>query len=436
MISFTKRLVAPVLILVIAVAIAGPGAGAQAQELTIPSIDKVPRIDRSSPRPPVQVLRTSAFALKLKSHVVTGKRYVILTDHQEAAYLEPLNRLAKHREGVLLQVEDLNGLAAERAQRQDLQEKLRDLDVKFLAIAPRTKSYRENTLLALWETLTTLDADPQLDVYPGILLASTPKSLARLVQQSIDHQPKTVNTLKPLAISQVRTRSELRSLQKAGILRNVFASYGIKTPIVAIYGSEAKGSPELPGDEVWNLTMAGPRKFVTKFPEAPARALQESSLVVMHGHGIPGMSCSVDIDAIPLDFPGKIILSGSCFAAAPANSDLPAMSRAPGGYTVSKRPAFATQCVDQGAIVFFGHMRLSSGFPHLYPVLEQWMAGKTVGESYQQLMNAIMAMRGLHPGKFILPNPSEAGRRIPQNILLYVVLGDPALVPVAALSKK
>ena len=112
------------------------------------------------------------------------------------------------------------------------------------------------------------------------------------------------------------------------------------------------------------------------------------------------------------------------------------MSRAPGGYTVSKRPAFATQCVDQGAIVFFGHMRLSSGFPHLYPVLEQWMAGKTVGESYQQLMNAIMTMRGLRPGNFILADPSTAGRRLPQNILLYVVLGDPALVPVGALSKK
>ena len=112
------------------------------------------------------------------------------------------------------------------------------------------------------------------------------------------------------------------------------------------------------------------------------------------------------------------------------------MSRAPGGYTVSQRPAFATRCVDQGAIVFFGHMRLSSGFPHLYPVLEQRMAGKTVGESYQQLMNAIMTVRGLRPGNFILADPLTAGRRLPQNILLYVVLGDPALVPVAALSKK
>ena len=407
-----------------------------AQELTIPAIKDVPRIDRSSPRPPITVLRNSAFALKLKSHPVVGSKYVILTDHQEEAYLASLQRLAKHHQGLLLKVPDLTQLPKEAAQRTALKKRLLDAQVKYLAIAPRVTSFRENTLLALWEVLTTLDADPQLDVYPGILLASNPKAFDRLIQQSIDHKPKTAKTLKPLAISQVRTRSELRSLQKAGILRNVFQSHGIKTPIVAIYCPAAKGAPELPGDDVWNLATSEPREFVKKFPQEPGQALRNSNLVVMHGHGIPGMSCSVDIDAIPSDFTGKMILSGSCFAASPAKSDLPAMSRAPGGYTVSQRAAFATQSVDQGAIVFFGHMRLSSGFPHLYPVLEQWVAGKSIGESYQQLMNAIMTMRGLRPGNFILPNPSEAGRRLPQNILLYVVLGAPALVPVSGLPKK
>ncbi len=407
-----------------------------AQGLTIPAIKDVPRIDRSSPRPPLTVLRNSAFALKLKSHPVAGNRYVILTDHHEEAYLESLARLAKHHQGVLLKVQDLSQLPGQATQRMALKKRLVEAKVKHLAIAPRVTSFRENTLLALWQVLTTLDEDPQLDVYPGILMASNAKSFDRLIQQSIGHQPKTAKTLKPLAISQVRTRSELRSLQKAGILRNVFQSHGIETPIVAIYCPEAKGAPELPGDKVWNLATSQPREFVKKFPQEPARALEESNLVVMHGHGIPGMSCSVDIDAIPSDVSGKMILSGSCFAASPVKSDLPAMSRAPGGYTVAKRAAFANQCVDQGAIAFFGHMRLSSGFPHLYPVLEQWVAGKSIGESYQQLMNAIMTMRGLRPGNFILPNPSETGRRLPQNILLYVVLGDPALVPVAGLSGK
>ena len=116
MMFFTRSLVALTLILAV--------AGGQAQELTIPSIDKVPRINRSSPRPPAQVLRTSAFILKFKEHPETGKHYVILTDHQEEVYLKPLYRLAKHREGTLLQVEDLNALATEQENRQDLQEKL------------------------------------------------------------------------------------------------------------------------------------------------------------------------------------------------------------------------------------------------------------------------------------------------------------------------
>jgi hypothetical protein len=73
-------------------------------------------------------------------------------------------------------------------------------------------------------------------------------------------------------------------------------------------------------------------------------------------------------------------------------------------------------------------MRLSSGFPHLYPVLENWLQGASVGEAYQQLINAIIGMRGFGPGNFVVEKPVKQ-RRIPQNTLLYVIFGDPALVP-------
>ncbi|GIS63429.1 MAG: hypothetical protein CM1200mP2_56540 [Planctomycetaceae bacterium] len=51
----------------------------------------------------------------------------------------------------------------------------------------------------------------------------------------------------------------------------------------------------------------------------------------MHGHGVPGMSCGVDVDGLPNDLSGKFILSGSCFAASPDRSDFPRMRRTPGG---------------------------------------------------------------------------------------------------------
>ena len=74
-------------------------------------------------------------------------------------------------------------------------------------------------------------------------------------------------------------------------------------------------------------------------------------------------------------------------------------------------------------------MRLSAGFPHLFPVLEGWLQGQTVGESHQRLLNAIIAMRGFRKGRFVIPDGQLQLRRSPQNRLLYVTLGDPALRP-------
>ena len=102
------------------------------------------------------------------------------------------------------------------------------------------------------------------------------------------------------------------------------------------------------------------------------------------------------------------------------------MRDAPGGYTVQKRDAFVLRAVDQGAIVAFGHQRLSSGFPHLYPVLECWLEGKTVGEGYQRLMNGLINLKEVKPGDFVI---REKTKKPPQNSLLYVVIGDPALQP-------
>ena len=79
-------------------------------------------------------------------------------------------------------------------------------------------------------------------------------------------------------------------------------------------------------------------------------------------------------------------------------------------------------------------MRLSSGFPHLYPILEKWLKGASVGEAYQQLINGLIDMRGFRPGRYVVKAPFTQ-RRLPQNTLLYVVFGDPALVPFEPLTK-
>ncbi len=406
-------------------------AAAEAQQFRIPEVGELPRIDRSSPRPASEILRNSAFILKFKAHAPMGSSYVILTDHSDDGYLTPLRKLVEHRKATLIKVADLAEVHQPRTLRR-LRTRLAELKPKYVALAPRMESYRENMLLGTWELLSTLDDDPYLDVFPGILLASTPGEFKGLIDRTVEYRRIPNKELHPFAISQVPSNAETRSLQKAGILRKMFASHGIKTPILAIYTPRAAEAPQLEGEKSWKIRLASKGDFVKSFASGPQEALRDARLVIMHGHGIPGMSCSVDIEGIPTKSRNEIVLSGSCFSAVPMKSDFPRMSSAPGGYKVAPRPAFAARYVDRGATVFFGHMRLSSGFPHLYPVLEKWLEGASVGEAYQQLINGLIDMRGFRSGSYVVRQPAPQ-RRLPQNSLLYVILGDPAIVPFEAL---
>ena len=399
--------------------------------LEIPDVSQLVRVDRKK-RPSRAEMKNSAFILKTRPHPVAGDRYVVLTDHREASFLSSLQRLAKARDGIILKVDDLATLGQDPKKLVSIRQKLRDARVRFLAVAPRKESFRENMVLGLWELTSTLDADPQIDVLPGFLLASTARHLSGLVDRSLRHKPLPVSQLKPLAISQVPRVEELRSLQKAGVLRKWFARTGFTTPIVAVYSLRAVKAARLTGKNIWNLQATDQQPFLKSFPPAADAAFRAASLVVMHGHGVPGMSCGVDVDGLPNDLSGKFILSGSCFAASPDRSDFPRMRRIPGGYEVKKRDAFALRAIDNGSTAFFGHMRLSMGFPHVFPVLEAWSQGKTVGESYQQLINGLIAVRGFRSGRFVVSSDRAAGRRVAQGLLLYVVLGDPAVQPFQA----
>ena len=400
------------------------------RSLDLPNIGELPRVDRDH-RPPPQAARQSAFILKTEVHPTVGDQYIVLTDHHDEAHLKPLRRLAAHRDGALIEVEDLAALPSLPERRNELREQLSD--AKYVAIAMRKDSYRENTLLGLWELLSRIDADPQIDVWPGLLVASDAESLSQLVEQSIAFKPLAEERFKPIAISQVQRVTETRSLQKAGILRHHFRQMEIETPVVAIYGQQASAAPQLKGSRVWNLTAPAKPSFVRDFPADVEAALDDASIWILHGHGIPGMSCSVDVDALADNVRGKILLTGSCFSASPWTSDLPALREAPGGYRVDRRDAFAIRAIDQGAIVAFGHQRLSSGFPHLYPVLESWTKGQSVGQAYQQLLNGLIAFQQVESGEFMITEADKQSNRLRQNSLLYVVIGDPALTPIKAM---
>lgn len=393
---------------------------------TIPDIDSLPRIGKGT-RLNRAAAANSQFVLKTEPHDVEGQAYVVLTDHTDARYLKTLGRFVSHHDAKLVQVEDLAILHEQADHFNRIRNQLDK--ARFVAIAPRLESLRENMVLGAWELLSTLDEDPHLDCFPGFLVASNHASFERLIDQSIRHRPISAEKLKPFAINQVQNSRETRSLQKSGILRKHFQTVNIKTPIVAIYGKDADTAPRLKGEQTWNVEVESKRKFVTSFSDPINEALKASNLIMMHGHGIPGMSCSMDVDAIPKDCRGKVLLSGSCFSANPVQSDLAALNEAPGGYSVQPRDAFILRAVDNGAVAAFGHQRLSSGFPHLYPVLESWLNGQSVGQAYQQLINGLIDQRGTRSGGFVLSKEQRTGRSPGQQRFLYLIIGDPSLQP-------
>lgn len=409
---------------------ANPPSGADADgRLKLPSINQLERIS-SGKRPSREASRDTAFIIKTKKHKVNGDTYVILTDHTDQEFIQSLERLAEFRKGKIIRTDDLAKLHENKQEFRRIQDALRKIRVNNIAIAPRSENYRENMVLGMWELLTTLDKDPQLDAYPGFLLASDAKALARLVDRSMVYKPKPNKKLRPLLISQVPSRGELRSLQKSGILQKMFKEDGYEVPVLAIYSAKAKGALELAGESSWQINNEG-RGAVKKLPSKAKKAFDEASLLVMHGHGTYGMSCGLDIAALPDSLDSLVMLCGSCFSAAPKNSDFPKMRQAPGGYSMEPRDAFALRAAEHGAVAVFGHMRLNAGFPYLFPVLETWMEGRTVGEAYQELMNAIIEKTQTDSGDFIVNLPLKDPQGIPQNKLLYVIIGDPALQPLS-----
>jgi hypothetical protein len=410
-------------------------------ELPIPNIDAITRADRNT-QPTQEELQSSTFILKTQPHPALGDGYVIVTDHRDAGYLEPLRRLAKHRKGTVIQVDDLAALVRRADAREKLITRLQKAAPRFVAIAPRAESYRENTLLAIWQVLSSLDADPQLDVYPGLLVAPSLAAFEALVERSIRYEPQRPSAVRPFVVGQVVnfTVSGQRSLQKVGIMKVLFGQYGCSTPSLVARTFQARkpdaGNPT--EDHQWEISADAPRRLISVLPPQVKRAMDEASLLVMYGHGAPGMVCGMDIRALgDVKMTNKVVLCGSCFSAAPRESDFPAMPRGPDGSEIQRdKKSIAMGAVENGATVVYGHMRLNGGFPQLFPVLEAWMDGLTVGEAYQRQINAIIALGRLRPAEFVLADIEDRPAAARRNTLLYVVIGDPALQPLMKMQKK
>ncbi len=359
-------------------------------QMPIPAVEDITRIDAKTPASRKD-RQFTCYLLATQPHPVAKKGYVILTDHQEEAPLASLKRLAEARKGELVRVADLSTVRKDAEAWSKLKTMLGQNPPRYVAIAPRMETYGEKMLWSMLDLLSGIDDDPSLDAYPGILVAPDQEAFDSLITQSIQFRPQTRETFRPFLIAQVLNGRPLgiRSLQKVGIMRRVFGDMGYSTPAFVMLKAGGANQRKITADDVWYEVEPDAKKMLQALPAKARKALEESSLVVTYGHGTPGIVCSIEVGAFKsIDMTGKIVMSGSCFSGAPRTWDIPLPSRIKDG---PEKERFLMRAVQNGATISFGHMKFNGGFPYLYPVLEHWLQGGSVGEAYQRILNAILA---------------------------------------------
>lgn len=393
--------------------------------------------DRSLIIPTIEELKNPPFAgafgpstglAETEAHPVSREGYVILTDHTDPVARAALNRLAEYRGGSVMALKSLGTLYESSQEVKLVQAALRDLSPRFVAIAPKVESYRENMHLCMLKLLSGLDEDPELDVFPGYLMASDAEGLAALVERTVQFQAMGVDEIEPASIGAIEDTDarRYRSYQKAKVMQKMFAKEGKKSPAIIITTrqshTEREDFPDLSAEEGNIAMLPQSERYTFDRLSLPAElALDESNVLFMYGHGTTDRICGTNVDAFgELDFTDELVFCGSCMSASPYEADRVDLESKRG----DKR--FAYHVIENGAVMFFGHMGLCGGFPKVFPMSELVLSGSSTGEAYQQLMNSIIGGKPI-PDYYSGP----AGSRDAANGHLYVLWGDPALVPIA-----
>jgi hypothetical protein len=338
-------------------------------EITVGDIKKLNRYDerRNISR---RERKQSEWILKVTAHKVNETAYVIVTDHTDPRYIRSLKKLATARAGQVRRVSHFRELSVK---------------ARYIALAP--KDLTKELVVDCWRSIAAMDQDKQLDAYPSFLVAPDFKSFDQLIEASIHY--KAPREIKIAGIGNYL--GETRSYEKILMLHKQFG---------ARFSSIVTSDKKLPRrPNIW-VERVKPRQPAAKISHP--EALESAKILLTFGHGKPKALCGYQVKAFEkINFKRKFVMSGSCFSGV----------------------QFAQQSIKNGAIGVYCHLSLNSGFPTLYPSLESLLAGKSLGQVQQELINAQMKMHGP------IKQGDDSQRRSPNNHVLYVIIGDPSLKP-------
>ena len=86
-------------------------------------------------------------------------------------------------------------------------------------------------------------------------------------------------------------------------------------------------------------------------------SIDEADILLVFGHGKANRLCGYKVSVFSnLNLNNKLVMSGSCYSGV----------------------KFNTVCIDRGAIAFYSHLHLNTGFSLLYPCLENLIKVKSI----------------------------------------------------------
>jgi hypothetical protein len=392
----------------------------------------IPTIAQLKNPPSRDAFGPSANLLSTEPHPPRGDAYVILTDQTDPAALAALQRLVDFRHGTIVHTPSLGDLYKSTDEFTRLQHELRKLAPRYLAIAPKPASYRENMHLCVLKLLSSLDDRPGLGAFPGYLVGEDATKLGALIDRTIAFQPITREQIKPVSLGTIEDDgvTRYRSYQKAKVMQKLFADQGKESPAVFIVTNPDLAArddfPKLGAGTNSEIAMmpGNRRQHFDSFSEPIKRAMSGRNVLFMFGHGVPDRLCGMKVSAFgPLSFANELVFCGSCMSASPPHADRVNLEN----QATTRR--FGTLAMDNGAVMVLGHMGLCGGFPEVYPMAEQVFAGLSVGEAYQRVMNGLIGGKPL-PDYYGPPAPGPGNPSDRANTLLFILWADPALTPI------
>ncbi len=370
-----------------------------------------------------------SFTYTTELSIPKGHSYLIITD-TGAEYADSINKLAQAHGGKIIQLDDFRNLIVDPQVKAKLIKDIAKAQPEFVALAPRLENFSENVTLALWEVLSEYGGG-SISVYPAFMVAPDPPAFAKLVDHSLNGESLPPSSLNAFIVGQstVASAGGARAVQKAQVMKSLIGRlHGTSNSVIVKTNENIEDLPAQSEPSV--TTLDGDGKRVMAITPDLKNKLTNSNLMILFGHGSPGMTCSLDVSAfrnVSLD--NQIVLCGSCFSATPDNSDLPSIAQTNGKHSAT----FYHRAIENGARVFYGHMHENGGFPEMFVVLNALLHGETVGQSYQRLLNVQLKDTKVPENRWVM-TPDQLSNKVAvdrRNGLLYIMVGDPAAKPIS-----